>query len=214
MLAEVNTTFHGTWCWHVQADRLPRSGKRATPSAISRMIRSFSISFNVNFRRIRDVFGLGRPLSKDFTGVRTSSRRYLWRRHLGFKMAAPEMTSTKTWGAFFDPYCGGGGKWRPFRFRPPSWMTSFAEQEMRSSKMATGSGRAAIFRRRRNRDRKTPPILLMPRNWIREENCRLSIKRMFSFPWYRGVQVTVISFIFVRYLMMACIISHKLIDVG
>ena len=40
-------------------------------------------------------------------------------------MAAPEMTSTKTWGEFFDPYCGGGGKWRPFRFRPPSWMTSF-----------------------------------------------------------------------------------------
>ena len=32
--------------------------------------------------------------------------------------------------------------------------------EMRSSKMATGSGRAAILRRRRNRDRKTRPILL------------------------------------------------------
>ena len=77
--------------------------------------------------------------------VSTSSRRYVWRRHLGFKMAAPEMTSTKTWGGLFDPYCGGGGKWRPFRFRPPSWMTSFAEPEMRSSKMAAGSGRAAIF---------------------------------------------------------------------
>ena len=38
------------------------------------------------------------------------------------------MTSTKTWGEFFDPHCGGGGKWRPFRFRPPSWMTSFREK--------------------------------------------------------------------------------------
>ena len=44
------------------------------------------------------------------------------------KMAAPEMTSTKTWGGLFDPYCGGGGKWRPFRFRSPSWMTSFPER--------------------------------------------------------------------------------------
>ena len=30
-------------------------------------------------------FGLGPPLSEDFTGVLTSSRRYLWRRHLGSK---------------------------------------------------------------------------------------------------------------------------------
>ena len=58
-------------------------------------------------------------------GVPRSSRCYLWRRHLGSKMAAPEMTSTKTWGAFFDPHCVGGGKWRPFHYRPPSWMTSF-----------------------------------------------------------------------------------------
>ena len=34
------------------------------------------------------------------------------------------------------------------------------EPEMRSSKMATGSGRAAIFLRLRNRGRKTRPILL------------------------------------------------------
>ena len=38
--------------------------------------------------------------------VPTSTRRYLWRRHLGSKMAAPEMTSTKTWGGLFDPYWG------------------------------------------------------------------------------------------------------------
>ena len=36
------------------------------------------------------------------------------------------MTSSRTWGEFFDPYCGGGARWRPFRFRSPSWMTSFA----------------------------------------------------------------------------------------
>ena len=93
-------------------------------------------------------------------GVLTSSRRNLWRRHLGSKMAAREMTSTKTWGAFFDPHCGGGGKWLLFRFRPPSWKTSFAEPEMRSSKMAAGSGRAAIFLHLHNGDRKTRPILL------------------------------------------------------
>ena len=92
-------------------------------------IRCFSISFNVNFRRLREVFRLGRPLSEDFTGVPTSSRRYLWRCHLDSKMAAPKMTSTKAWGELFDPYCGGGGKWRPFRFRPPSWMTSFPNLE-------------------------------------------------------------------------------------
>ena len=93
-------------------------------------------------------------------GVSTSSRRYLWRRHLGFKMAAPEMTSTRTWGTFFDPYCGGGGKWRPFRFRSPSWMTSFPVPQMRSSKMAAGSGRVAIFHHHHNGDRKKYPILL------------------------------------------------------
>ena len=39
-------------------------------------------------------------------------------------------------------------------------MTSFREPEMRSSKMATGSGRAAIFHLHLTRDRKTRPILL------------------------------------------------------
>ena len=89
--------------------------------------------------------------------VLTSSRCYLWRRHLDSKMAAPEMTSTKAWGELFDPYCGGGGKWRPFRFRSQSWMTSFPVPQVRSSKMATESGRAAIFLHLHNRDRKTPP---------------------------------------------------------
>ena len=40
----------------------------------------------------------------------------------------------------FRPHWGGGVKWRPFRFRSPSWMTSFPVPEtgMRSSNMATG----------------------------------------------------------------------------
>ena len=63
------------------------------------------------------------------------------------------------YGEFFDPYCGGGARWRPFRFLSPSWMTSFSVPQMRSSKMATGSGGAAILRH--NRDRKTLPILLV-----------------------------------------------------
>ena len=41
------------------------------------------------------------------------------------------------------------------------------EPEMRSSKMSTGSGRAAIFLRLRNRDRKTRPILLVDFNSLR-----------------------------------------------
>ena len=59
-----------------------------------------------NFICLQDVFGLGWPLSEDFTGVRTSSTHYLWRRHLDSKMTAPIMTSTKTWGGLFDPYRG------------------------------------------------------------------------------------------------------------
>ena len=41
------------------------------------------------------------------------------------KMAAAEMMSYKTWGTFFDPYCSGGGRWRPFCFRSQFWMTWF-----------------------------------------------------------------------------------------
>ena len=135
MLAEVNTTF----VWNVVLTRADWSTSPYWQAGNSLnqfkngwgrlTIRCFSISFNVNFRHLRRVFGLGRPLSEDFTGVTTSSRRYLWRRHLGFKMAAPEMTSTKTWGGLFGPHWGGGAIWRPFRFRPPSWMTSFPGPE-------------------------------------------------------------------------------------
>ena len=43
----------------------------------------------------------------------------------------------------------------------PAAILDDLEPEMRSSKMATGSGRAAILRRRRNGDRKTRPKLLL-----------------------------------------------------
>ena len=131
------------------------------------MIRCFSKSKN-NFRRLRDVFGLGRPLSEDGTDVwRTSSgesRRPLdvtcgaailiprWRRR---KWRQPRLG-----GEFFDPHWGGGGKWRPFHFRPPYWMTSFPVLEVSSSKMVARSGRASIFHLHLNGGRKTFPILL------------------------------------------------------
>ena len=104
-----------------------------------------------NFKRLRDVFGLGPSLSEVFTGVPTSSRRNLWRRHLGFKMAAPEMTSTRTWGGLFDPHCGGGARWRPFRLRPPSWMTSFPEPETGNEVIQDGG------RKRKGRHLAPPP---------------------------------------------------------
>ena len=37
--------------------------------------------------------------------------------------------STRNWGDLFDPCCGGGASWRPFRFRSPSWMTSFRNRK-------------------------------------------------------------------------------------
>ena len=131
MLAEAKTMSHGTWCWLVQTDRLPRSGKRATPSTNGwgrLTIRCFSVS-QMSTGRFLDPFqGWGRRLVDVFTGVSTSSRRHLWRHHVGSKMAAPEMMSSRTWGTFFEPYWGGGRKWRSFRFRSPSWMTSFANE--------------------------------------------------------------------------------------
>ena len=64
-------------------------------------------------------------------------------------------------GIVFYPHCGGGGKWRPFRFRPPFWMTSFPVPQMRSSKMAAGSGRAAILLHLHNGGRKT-----LTKSWL------------------------------------------------
>ena len=111
--------------------------------------------------------GWDRRLKDVLTGVSTSSRRHFRYRHLASKMAAPEVTSTMTWSGLFDPHCGGGARWWPFRFRPPSWMTSFAKPEMRSSKKAAGGGRAAILRHRHNWDRKGQRILLTFENDVR-----------------------------------------------
>ena len=47
-------------------------------------------------------------------------------------------------------------------------MTSFEDSEIRSSKMATGSGRATILRHRHNRDRKRYPILLAAKSALRQ----------------------------------------------
>ena len=52
-------------------------------------------------------------------------------------------------------------RWRKMAALPlPVAILDDLEPEMRSSKMATGSGRAAIFLHLHNRDRKTRPILL------------------------------------------------------
>ena len=100
---------------------------------------------------------MGRHLEDVFTGVPTSSRRHFWRRHL--RWHHPRWRRRK----WRQPGLGESfstppplrrrrkmARWRPFRCRSPSWMTSFAEPEMRLSKMATGSGKAAILRLRLN----------------------------------------------------------------
>ena len=54
-------------------------------------------------------------------------------------------------GELFDANGDGGGKWRPFRFRPPSWMTSFP---------VSGSGNEVIQdggRKRKGRHFPPPP---------------------------------------------------------
>ena len=126
-------------------------------------IRCFSKSKKKNnFKGLPDVFGLGQPLSEDFTGVPTSSRRYLWRRHLDSKMAAPEMTSTRTWGELFEPNCGGGGKWGPLHFQQSSWMTSF----QRNRKWG---------HRRWRLEAENPPI---------STNTKMGVKKFSLYYWY------------------------------
>ena len=124
-------------------------------------IRCFSKSKKILLQRSTGCFGLGRPLSEDFTGVPTSSRRYLWRRHLDSKMAAPWMTSNRTWGELFGPYCGGGGKWRPFRFRPPSWMTSFLGNQKLGHPRRRPEAEGPPFSTAAKRGRKVLLILLI-----------------------------------------------------
>ena len=79
-------------------------------------------------------------------------------------------------------------KWRPFRFRPPSWVTSFSVPQMRSSKMTAGSGRAAIFHHHDNRDRKTRPKSWLtsfpaPPSWIQDGGATIYVWRTSELPW-------------------------------
>ena len=79
-------------------------------------------------------------------------------------------------------------KWRPFRFRPPSWVTSFPVPQMRSSKMAAGSGRATIFHHHHNRDRKTRPKSWLtsfpaPPSWIQDGGATSDVWRTSELPW-------------------------------
>ena len=97
-------------------------------------------------------------------------------------------------GRVFRPHCGGGARWRPFRFRPPSWMTSFPEPGMRSSKMAAGSGRAAIMRHRHNGVQKTRPrswltSFLAPPSWIQAGGTTSNVWRTSGLPWRRPILI-------------------------
>ena len=86
----------------------------------------------------------------------------LWRRHLDSKMAAPEMTSTRTWGELFEPNCGGGGKWRPLHFQQSSWMTSFL-------------GNRKWGRRRWRLEAENPPI---------STNTKMGVEKFSLYYWY------------------------------
>ena len=150
----------------VASGQLPSSFREWLREANDQMLFWISIKKQKKnkVRCLLGVFGLGRPLSEDdegdvFRGVLTSSRRYLWRRHLGWHHP----------------------RWRRRKWRQPGLGENFSipiavaeenggpsasgrhhiipKPELRSSKMATGSGRAAIYRRR-NGDRKVLPILL------------------------------------------------------
>ena len=101
-------------------------------------------------------------------------------------------TTPVVYGGLFDPYSGGGGKWRPFRFRPPSWMTSFPVPQMRSSKMAAGRGRVAIFHRHRNRGRKGRPRSWLtsfpaPPSWNQDGGATSNVWRTLGLPWRRPI---------------------------
>ena len=102
-------------------------------------------------------------------GVWRSYRLHFRRRQLWSKMA-PKSTLSEPWAGRLEPCCGGGARWRLFRFRPPSWKIEFqqdvlqtsADAEMRSSKISAGSGSVTIL----HNHHKAVPILLMAFNKI------------------------------------------------
>ena len=72
-----------------------------------------------------------------------------------------------------------------------------SDPQMRSSKMATGSGRAAILRRRRNRGRKTRPRFWMTSfpaspSWIQDGGGGNDVWRTSRRPWRRPTDVCLI----------------------
>ena len=66
-------------------------------------------------------------------GLLTASRQFLLKTrscaHQNFAIPTRPylfaFLASSSIGRFFRPHCGGGARWRPFRFRSPSWMTSF-----------------------------------------------------------------------------------------
>ena len=101
-------------------------------------------------------------------------------------------------GQPFRPHWGGGEKWQPFRFRPPSWMTLFPVPQTRSSEMADGSGRAAIFHLHINGVRKGCPKSLLTsfpapsyrrHNWVQAGGAGNDVCRTSRLPWRHPLYV-------------------------
>ena len=104
--------------------------------------------------RTTPFWGWDRRLKDVFTGVPTSSRRYLWRRHLGWhhpRWRRRKWRQPRLGENFSIPIAAAAENGGPSASgRHLGWPRN---RKMRSSTMATGSGRAAIFHSRCNRDR-------------------------------------------------------------
>ena len=123
------------------------------------------------------------PWSYKFTIVVLDSTH--WRQIDGLEQE--RRNSINSIGRVFDPLCDGGARWRPFRFRSPSWVTSFSVPGMRLSKMAAGSERAAILRHRHNGGRKTRPRSWLtsfsaPPSWNQDGGATSNVWRTSGFP--------------------------------
>ena len=71
---------------------------------------------------------IGRLLEDVFTGDPTSSRRYFWRHHLGWhhpRWKGQKWRQPRLRDNFSIPIEAAAENGGPFRFRSPSWMTSF-----------------------------------------------------------------------------------------
>ena len=107
------------------------------------------------------------------------SLKYVWSGH-GRVISCPYFTLSASFAASSIGYF----------FRSPLWRFP----QMRSSKMAAGSGRAAILRHRHNRDRKKyPKSWLMsfpaPPSWIQDGDGGNDVWRTSRRPWRRPTDV-------------------------